>query len=528
MPAAAEFIIYAVMVSLALMACAFTALRRALHMYQLCSYQNKSYISWLGANAREVMSPLRLIALAVICAGLLCGVFPLALFGAVAFLFALRHKKAKKPLVYTARVKRLIVTAAAFWCISASLPLNEWINAAAKGSDPPVILVFLPCVVVLLQPVLVMLYSAINAPAEKAIAGRYIRQAEDILRSHPSLTVIGITGSYGKTSTKYFLSELLSTEYNVYMTPGNFNTTLGVVRAVREGLRPIHQIFLCEMGARHRGDIIEICRLVRPTLGVLTYIGQQHMETFGSQQTITETKLELYDWLCSCGGKLFVNADSEIAAAQNYTSGTVFYGSANSTGYRAGDIAISAAGSSFTVTAPGGESCRFTTKLLGTATVQNLTGAIAVAHSMGIPMAKLSAPVRALQPAPHRLQLIRAGAMSIIDDAYNSNPEGARVALDTLAMCAGTKIVITPGLVELGERERECNIALGRHAASVCDCIITVGRHGADVAQGAREQGITPAGLFEADDLGAAMAHARALPGADKFVLLLNDLPDLY
>ena len=147
-------------------------------------------------------------------------------------------------------------------------------------------------VLCIMSPFLLMAAAFLMSPVEKAVSRHYIKDAVRIRNSSPGLKVIGITGSYGKTSTKYFLNELLSVEYNVYMTPGNYNTTLGVTRAIREGLLPTHEIFLCEMGARHVGDIKELCRLFTPDMGIVTAIGPQHLQTFGSQENITKEKLE--------------------------------------------------------------------------------------------------------------------------------------------------------------------------------------------------------------------------------------------
>ena len=127
------------------------------------------------------------------------------------------------------------------------------------------------------------------------ISHGYVKDARRILESMPGLTVIGITGSYGKTSTKNFLHSLLSVKYNVLMTPESYNTTMGVVRTVRERLRPTHQVFIVEMGAKNPGDIREICDLVRPKYGMITSIGEQHLETFKTLDNIIKTKFELAD-----------------------------------------------------------------------------------------------------------------------------------------------------------------------------------------------------------------------------------------
>lgn len=131
-----------------------------------------------------------------------------------------------------------------------------------------------------------------------------------MLKACPDLKVIGITGSYGKTSVKYYLSTVLKAKYNVLMTPESYNTPMGVVKTIREQLRPTHEIFVCEMGARHVGDIKEICDIVFPEYGIITSIGEQHLETFKSIENIIKTKFELYDAVAD-KDKMFLNGDNE-------------------------------------------------------------------------------------------------------------------------------------------------------------------------------------------------------------------------
>lgn len=517
--------------------CAVLTLKRALHMFQQSSYQHPSYQLWLSKNRRETRSCKRWFPVLLLCAGVYFGKWWLLLIAGGLFVLLCRPPKAKKPLTITPRVVRLIVTAAVCFVLYVILCYNLYYYAAliaiASGSAPMLILgalivITLPVVLILLQYRLVMLYDFINRPIEKAINNKYIREAKNILASSPDLTVVGITGSYGKTSMKHDLQKLLSDRFEVYMTPGNFNTTLGVVRAVREGLRPTHEIFLCEMGARHLGDIRELCELARPKIGVLTYVGPQHLETFGSQENVMRGKLELAQAV-EDGGLLFVNKDCPLLAEHEFKQKVIFYGSKDCD-YTISNQVIDEKGASFTVTAPDGSRQEFRTRLLGRANVQNLCGAVAVAHTMGVPLRRLAAAAQALEPVPHRLELKNGDGLSIIDDAYNSNPEGAKIALDTLAMGAGTNICITPGLVELGEQELAYNRELGAYAASRCDWLLTVGRQERteEIRRGAAEAGLRRDRIIACDTVQEAVMKAHALPGEQKLALLLNDLTDNY
>lgn len=519
--------------------CAFLAFRQALHMFQLNSYQDLSYNNYLKSHKKTYWNAKRIVPCVLMAlGGLSINAQPL-LFAAGAGLWWLvnRPQKAKKPLVYTPRVKRLLACAlvvAVAWAsltdyISTILMLTGILMEDGLVAQLGVLYTSLALpLFILCQHWLIMLYNDLMSPIEKAINNHYINDARKILASRPDLKVIGITGSYGKTSTKYFLQRLLSTRFNVYMTPGNYNTTLGVTRAVREGLRPTHEIFLCEMGARHVGDIKEVCDLAKPTMGIITSVGPQHLETFGSLDKVLGTKLELADAVKG-KGPVFLNLDSEPLKAKKLAQQTISYG-INGEDYTMSNLTIDENGSRFSVKAPDGTRQEFSTRLLGHANVQNICGAIAVAHHLGIPLDTLAPAVRQLESVPHRLQLIRQTGLTVIDDAYNSNPAGAKNALETLALCRGTRIVITPGLVELGDRELDYNRTLGTQAADNCHWLITVGDgdRTAAIREGAREGGLHRDNIRAAATVQEAMEQARALPGEGKMVLLLNDLTDNY
>jgi len=425
---------------------------------------------------------------------------------------------AKIALVYTPRVKRLLVTAA----LCAALPA-----AALYFIHPACSLAFV-ALVTLAQPWLLMLYNKLNARREARISQGFIDEARAMLRAMPRLTVIGITGSFGKTSVKQFLFGLLSTQFHTYMTPGNYNTTLGVTRAVREGLLPTHEIFLCEMGARHPGDIRELCELAQPDIAVITAVGEQHLETFGSLEGVLRTKLELYDAVRG-RGVAFLNYDSPPLAGAGLTESVVKCGGAEGMDYTVRDVSVDENGSSFQIVPPDGAPMAFTTRLLGRANVQNLMLSIAVAHRLGVPYERMRTAVLRLAPAPHRLELKRGGAYTIIDDAYNANPTGARNALETLALCRGTRIVMTPGMVELGERQDTLNREMARYAASCCDVAVLIGRQAPILREGLLAGGMTETAIHTFDTVEQGFAFVTTVPGGrERMVLLLNDLPDQY
>lgn len=494
------------------------------HMLQLNAYRPERYLRWINENRAVMVQKLGWMLLAFVAvAAFLLRPTDWRVRGACAALLAAHFvlslpKKAKKPLVYTARVKRLLATVALLAIlVGAGVYLTGMVRLSVG-------MLFLW---VVLTPFAVLLASLINQPIETMIANRYIRDARRRLDGAQGLICIGVTGSYGKTSVKNFLHDLLSVKYNVLMTPESYNTTMGVVRTVRERLLPTHQIFIAEMGAKAPGDIREICELVRPRYGIITSIGEQHLETFKTVENIVRTKFELADAIPP-DGAVFLNVDNPYIREKGVSAPKVTYGTDPAAGadYLAGEITVDGAGSAFTVQAPGGESARFTTRLLGAHNIQNIVGCIALAHTLGVPLSELVLPVRRLKPVAHRLQLLPNG---FIDDAYNSNPAGFRAALDVLRGFEGQRVLVTPGMVELGERQEELNRELGSYAAGCCDVAVLVGEKQAPpLREGLREAGFPEDRLYVAKDLADALAYVNGLPAGKRTVLLENDLPDNF
>jgi UDP-N-acetylmuramoyl-tripeptide--D-alanyl-D-alanine ligase len=492
------------------------------HMFQLNSYRAGLQIGWLRRNFVKGCLLRHILALPIAAAAFASPKTAVPLSAALYAiqLYCNRPRKAKKPLILTGRVKRMLfmntlITAAAalggFW---AAFPVHAVILALMLS----------------LSPVMVLLSNALNAPLEGAINKWYINDAARIMKGSPRLTVIGVTGSYGKTSTKFFLQRLLSSRFNVLMTPESYNTTLGVVKTIRSQLKPIHEVFVCEMGAKRTGEIKEICDIVRPKYGVITSIGPQHLESFGSMENIERTKFELAESLPD-GGALFLNFDDERLRSRKRDRKTIFYSiSDERCDYAARDVRVSKAGSSFSVDLPDG-TVNFRTKLIGTHNVTNIIAAIAVCKHLGMASEDVAAGVSRLEPVPHRLQIVERGDMTIIDDSYNSNEAGAKAALDALGMFEGYKILLTPGMVELGESQDEYNRRFGAQAAAVCDYVILVGRRQTrSILDGLVDCSYPDGQVFTADDLKGAFEKINMLRtgGRGKVVLIENDLPDNY
>lgn len=504
------------------------AVRHYVHMFQLNSYKPKVQIKWIWQNSRnQLFVNLAMVALCALLwasGGMIHFAAEMCIFFAI-MVHILKPKKAfKTPLVYTNRVKRMLLTTAVI-CL---IPFVLLINAEKT-------LIALPtafALTYLLVPFVILLANLINRPIELMINRHYINDAKRILegcRSH--LKVIGITGSFGKTSVKYFLETLLSVKYNVLKTPGNFNTPLGVVKTIRGSLRATHDVFLCEMGAKNVGDIKEICDIVHPDMGIITSVGPMHLESFKSIENVIKTKFELADAVSEKGGEVYANFDNEYIVGECKKREVIPYGIDDVSGYTVSNLHISELGSEFRVTSPEGESCEYRTRLIGRHNVLNIVGAIAVAHRLGISLDELRPAVRKLESVPHRLQLIDKGEYTIIDDAYNSNPSGTKAALETLSMTDGMKILVTPGMVELGGMEYALNKEFGVDAAKVCDFVALVGKKQTQpIYDGLKSADYPEEKIYVAESLNDAMAKVYGLTsgGKRKIILLENDLPDNY
>lgn len=536
--------IFCIYTAIALAAIPFLSLRE-FHMLQLNGYKTPEHSWWMKKNYKRYILPSVLFAAQFIM--LLTGVnlAVVIIFACLNSLFIVLNKpgkKFKKPLVYTARVKRMMITfgilIAVFYAIAI---IKGKTDVIVDGIDfcrhethwfEESISYILIGSALYLTPILVPLSNIINKPIEKAVQNHYINDAKRMLADMPSLHKVGITGSYGKTSMKFYLSELLGSQYETLKTPESFNTPMGVTITIRRDLRPTHEYFICEMGARRVREINELCEIAHPHDGIITSVGPQHLETFKSVENVLNTKFELADSVQASGGKIYLNGDNELIRnkAPQYKN-AVLYGLHESCHYRGSDVSVSDKGTEFTVTAPDGSSCRYTTKLLGEHSVQNLLGAIAYCHGTGIALEKLVIPVRKIAAVPHRLQLLdKGGGLTFIDDAYNSNPSGCRAALNVLGLFDACRILVTPGMVELGEKQEELNREFGSEAAKVCDYIALVGKKQTEpIFEGIQNAGFDMSRVFVCDTLGEALDKVRSIvTDKKKIVLLENDLPDNY
>ncbi len=502
---------------------------RDLMMLQQNSYRNERYSRWFSQSGES--TSLGRIFCCIALMFLLIRHIPFFASAVVALIITawqfvvLCRRKYKKPLAWTPRAKRIY---GVMWGLTALLG-----TASALLFGLKVLCIVLVAILVV-SPVLLIAANDILRPVEKAINRKYYNEAARILASMPQLKIIGITGSYGKTSTKHYLNRILQEHFSTTMTPGSFNTTLGVIRTVREHLKPYDEVFIVEMGAKQPGDIKEICDLVHPSMGIITAVGEQHLESFKTIENVQRTKFELADAIPADGFVVVNNDFPYVANRKVGNAECIRYAVSNPDGgdYIAKNIEYSPNGTTFSIA--GGELAEpltISTKLVGECNVSNLLAAIIVALKLGVPAEKIKYAVGCIEQVEHRLNMKRTpGGVTIIDDAFNSNPQGSRMALEVLSrMTGGRRIVITPGMIELGDMQAQANETLGRHIARCADIAIIVGHYNRDaILAGVAEGPIAPENVHAVDTFNDAQQLLNSMVSSGDTVLYENDLPDTF
>lgn len=538
-----------ILTALVIAASGYRAGRRVryfLHVFQLEGYKTSEFFNWLRERGRSAVFGVNHVAGIASLVGfdLLVrflfatdaghGAWPtlvlltiwISLFGSAR---KYRSDEAKKPLRYTARMQRLVAVTA---ILSAGLGVLAFLTVfAALGSPIIVATLFGVLAIDALSALIVIVGGLVAQPLESHIQNDFKRMARERLKARNDLTVIGITGSYGKTSVKFAAAEILSQRFSVLATPGSYNTPMGICKVINNNLRPSHQFLVLEMGARYPGDIKELCEIAQPDIAVLTSVGVAHLETMGSLETILKTKSELVEYMKE-GGPVVANFDDEgVMRIVQSASGTLITASTRSreADIVAGDISYDVNGCRFVVTV-GSEREEMQSTLLGAHNVGNILLGLGVGSLIGLRLRQMKHAVARLRPIPHRLEIRREGPITIIDDSFNSNPVGARNAVEILGRFnTGKRVMVTPGMVELGASQDDENRSLGRFMAKHVDLAVLVGpkqtdpiREGLLAAGFQKDSIVVCRSLFEARDL------LRDRLSAGDVVLYENDLPDQY
>lgn len=543
------FLPLAIISALVLVAAIALRSRFLIHMLQLEGYRNNNFTKWIkDFNHRAYSNKVKIGTLAAI----LSMVVPLIIrsqkigFVAVVAWCAFmvyssfeKREKAKVDLVYTKRVKRLIaihiIVNTLIVLIVGALRIifirikPELINSAVSASY------IISSIQFLIQPLILKLSNSISIPIENNINKKFFVQAQSKIKGMKDLNIVGITGSYGKTSTKFLTATILEEKFKTLKTPESYNTPMGVSIVINNQLDDSYEVFVAEMGARNIGDIKEMSELVGHKIGIITSVGPAHLETFKNIENIKNTKYEIIDALPDDGVAIFNYDNPYVRDLADKTTKfkKIVYGieTKDQVDVYARDIKVMPTGSEFILGTKDGNEVNCKSQLLGEHNILNLLAGASAGISLGMSLEEIARGIARVEPVPHRLQLINPGTgIIIIDDAFNSNPDGAKAALDVLSKFEeGRKIVITPGMIELGDSEYEENKEFGRNIARTADFAILVGEDRAvPIKEGIEEVGFDPAAIFVVKSLDHATQVLQNLTKPKDVVLFENDLPDNY
>ena len=518
--------------------------KKNLHMLQQNLYnENNRYLKWVLNNSSNFVTIefISLVMVSLSCCFLTVNKnisFIINIIAIIIYLiFIIKYYKERKeeqvklPLVVTARIKRLIVTETILYLIPLVI-LFMLRSDIIYGSY----LIFIYALMCYLNVFILFLANFINKyTLEKYVYYHFKHLAMKKLHSMENLKVVGITGSYGKTSSKNILADILNSKYVTLPTPKNLNTPYGLIITINNHLDKFTEVFIAEMGAYKTGEIKQLCDMVKPKYGILTKIGTAHLETFGSEENIQKTKFELIESLPLDGvGVLNKDDPKQVSYKLKNKCKILWIGIENKdVDVHASDIKCSNIGTSFKVKFKNEDKeYSFETKLLGNHNVYNILAGLALGYELGISIDKLQQAVKNIKPVEHRLELKRLGTFYQIDDAYNSNPVGAKGAIDVLAMMPGKRIVVTPGMVELGEKEDYYNEKFGEQIAEKgnIDYVVLIGKKKTlPIKKGLEKKNYNMDNVIVYNNVKEAYNFIRGIDTKDEvYALFENDLPDTY
>ena len=475
------------------------------------------YRLWMStSNANGVLAVVPAIAFAIAATGTVALPMTWLGIGAVAaFPLGLPIRGRTSPLAWTARLQRLAaivgIVGVLVAMFGAAILADVDQNSALRGT----------LLALVLLPMILEASLLISRPLERRLSQRFVDEAATILaRIRP--TVVGITGSYGKTSTKGYVRALVEGTKRVVPSPASFNNRMGLARAVNEHLTGDAEVFVAEMGTYGRGEIADLCAWIPPDIAVLTSIGPVHLERFKSEANIVAAKAEI---LVSAKVAVF-NVDHPALndLADKTVHATVWR---CGTGDAARDVRVIAGTDRHDIYVRG--------RNVGSVRSQdvfaaNLACAVAVALELGVGESEIVARASTIVSPAHRQTMSMSDAgFTIIDDTFNANPAGAARALGVLAAngdAHARRVLVTPGMVELGPRQVAENIDFARAASAIVDDIVIVGRtNRSALEEGTKSGGASVIVVATRHD---AVEWVRAHLEAGDVVLYENDLPDHY
>ena len=362
---------------------------------------------------------------------------------------------------------------------------------------------------------------------EQLIKKVYINRAIKILNNFNGIK-IAITGSFGKSSTKNFLTEILKSKYQVCSSPKNFNTPMGLCKTAIEYLSKDDEILVVEMGARRNGDIAELMNMLKPTYGILTAIGEQHLETFECLENVKKTKFELCENMRNGGIVVFDCSNENTKELFDKYRGEKRMCGCDGGFAFIDNLSVTAKGSCF-ILHLGKRQVKVNTKIVGRLLLCDILVASAMAYILGVDEKTIAKVIANLQPYPHRLQMIETPICTIVDDSYNSNFLGAQQAVEVVNLFTGIKIIITPGFVEQGARQYELNYKFGKMIACTFDHLIIMNQTNLTaLSRGAKIAGMKESQIHYAKTRKEQNEILQNLQKKGSVVLFENDLPDNF
>lgn len=492
-------------------------------VFQQCNYRADEYAKCFFSSLAEEWQKL------VFCSACLCvyslaaaaapklwivAAVDLAFFAGVTIIYRAKSKirvKAK----FTKRFTRIFVVGFLFF-----FAINACVFYFAKRFGLLAYALPITAISVTLIPLSLIFGAAINYPYDRIKYLLTIRGAKKKLSENKNLKVIFVTGSFGKTTTKRYLYELLKDDYKTVATPKSFNTPIGICLSVKD-INADTQIFIAEAGARRAGDIKTLCRIVRPDISVVTGIAPQHIETFGAVENIIAEKEEAVNGLKD-GGLAVVSIETHGGKViyDRAKSDKISVGSGETADVKFRNVKFSAYGSSFGIMC-GEKTLEITAPFVGLHNVVDFTLAATVAIKLGVRAEKIVNIAGTLTPPKHRFSVSVSGnGVTIIDDGYNANIEGIKSGAESLKYFGGKKFAVFSGIVEGGTKSYELNSEAGRVLSENCDRLIAVGRLADEILSCAKGE--------RTEDLDGAKEILKKEVRRGDTVAFFSDLPDRY
>ncbi|WP_138159552.1 UDP-N-acetylmuramoyl-tripeptide--D-alanyl-D-alanine ligase [Peptoniphilus catoniae] len=482
-----------------------------LNMLQLSEYKNDKYKEWIQKNKSKVKS-----------------------------LNYYQKEEEKTPLVWTDRVKRLkkkhdSVNIVLFLLVVFASGRIIYLSGNRILAFLALILMYF--LIYYFQYLILILSNKFALPEEVKINQGFYSQAQAKIRDNKEkfgLKVLGITGSFGKTSVKFISNTILKESLRVKNTPSSYNTPMGLSKVINNDLEDDVEVFIAELGAYKPGEIKEVADLVQPDIGIITAIGPTHMQMYKTIENIMKTKYELIESLPKDGRAIFNYDNDYVKKLSDKTDlKKINYGleDIEKLDVYAKDLEVNERGSKFTLGIKDLGEVHCKTVLLGRHNISNLLAGASAAYALGMGLEEIARGISKVEAVEHRLNLIDPGTgVLVIDDAFNSNPVGFKAALSVIDEFKDyRKFIVTPGMVELGDMEEEENYKIGKEIAKTCDKVLLVGSHRTEpIYKGLKDAGYNMDNVYQLKNLKEATELLGQLNRPGDVVLFENDLPDSY